>query len=42
MCIRDSKKAINYILNGDEFTFEKLCAYCDDELIVNSQMKVGY
>ena len=36
------KKAINYILNGDEFTFEKLCSYCDDEQIVNSQMKVGY
>ena len=36
------KKAINYILNGDDFSFEKLCAYCDDEQIVNSQMKVGY
>lgn len=36
------KKAINYILNGKEIKFEQLCAYCEDEQIIDSRVRVGY
>ncbi len=36
------KKAINYILNGKDACFEQICAYCDDEQIIDSRVRVGY
>lgn len=36
------KKLINYILNGKEVDFEKLCDYCEDEQIIDKTKRVGY